>query len=159
MAKVHLRKVNAANLPQCLQLKVKLEQQSLVAPVAKSLAEAYVNPNLYPMAIYDVAACGYEEPEIPVIGFTMYEIFTGVGFILRLMIDRQYQGQGYGKATTIEVIRRLKLYPEVEMIATSHLKGNERAASLYRGLGFKVWEIDWALSHPTEVYLKLEDSK
>nr|WP_242019937.1 hypothetical protein [Nodosilinea sp. FACHB-131] len=30
------------------------------------------------------------------------------------MIDEKYQGQGYGRATVLEVVRRLKLHPDVE---------------------------------------------
>ena len=87
----------------------------------------------------------------------MYEITAGVGFIIRLMIDQKYQRQGYGKATMIEVIRRLKLYPDVKMIATSYRQGNKIAAELYQGLGFRQWDISDAISNPTEIYVKLED--
>lgn len=78
-------------------------------------------------------------------------------FIMRLMIDEKYQGQGYGRATILEVVRRLKLHPDVEIIATSYRKGNKIAASLYQSLGFRQWSISYAISHPTEVYVKLED--
>ena len=157
MAKVHLRKVTRENFRECLNLQVTELQKSWVATTTKSLAEAYVDPNLFPLAVYDGAVCGYEQPEAPMIGFTMYEIAAGVGFIIRLMIDQKYQRQGYGKATMIEVIRRLKLYPDVEMIATSYRQGNKIAAELYQGLGFRQWDISDAISNPTEVYVKLED--
>ena len=157
MTKIHLRKVTRENFRECLNLQVSESQKELIATNTQSLAEAYVDSNLFPLAVYDAAACGFEQPEIPVIGFTMYEIVAGVGFIMRLMIDQQYQGQGYGKATLIEIIRRLKLCPEVEIIATSYLKENEIAAKLYRRLGFRRWDISYAISHPTEIYVKLED--
>lgn len=102
-------------------------------------------------------ACGYEQPEVPMVGFAMYEILGGVGFIMRLMIDEKSQRQGYGKAATIEMIRRLRLCPEVEMIATSHMKDNQTAAKLYESLGFRPWNIAWAANHETETYLKLEN--
>lgn len=156
MAKVHLRKVTRENFRECLNLQIAASQQDLVATTTQSLAEAYVDPNLFPLAVYDAAACGYEQPEVPVIGFTMYEIVAGVGFIMRLMIDEKYQRQGYGRATMIELLRRLKLHPNVEIIATSYQKGNEIAARLYRSLGFRQWNISYAISHPTEVYVKLE---
>lgn len=70
----------------------------------------------------------------------MYELTDAVGFILRLMIDEKFQRKGYGRAAMLEVIRRLKLYPEVERIATSHIRENEAAARLYEGLGFVDWE-------------------
>jgi diamine N-acetyltransferase len=131
VAKVHLRKVTRENLREGLNLQVTQLQKGLVAANTQSLAEAYVNPNLFPLAVYDAAACGYEQPEVPMIGFTMYELAAGVGFIMRLMIDEKYQGQGYGRATMLEVVRRLQLHPDVEIIATSYRKGNEIAASLY----------------------------
>ena len=157
MAKVHLRKVTRENFRECLNLQVTESQKRWVAANTQSLAEAYIDPNLFPLAVYDAAACGYEHPEVPMIGFTMYELAAGVGFIMRLMIDEKYQGQGYGRATMLEVVRRLKLHPDVEIIATSYRKGNEIAARLYQSLGFGQWNISYAISHPTEVYVKLED--
>jgi diamine N-acetyltransferase len=156
MVKVHLRRITRDNLRECCDLQVNDSQRSLVATTAQSLAEAYVDPNLFPLAVYDAAACGYEQPGVPMVGFTMYEIVAGAGFIMRLMIDCKYQRKGYGRATLIEVIRRLKLCPDVEIIATSYRKENEVAAKLYQSLGFTLWDIAWAQSHPTEVYVKLE---
>jgi diamine N-acetyltransferase len=57
------------------------------------------------------------------VGFTMYEITAGIGFILRLTIDRKYQCQGYRQAAMLEVIQNLKLYSEVELIARSYQPG------------------------------------
>jgi len=155
MAKVHLRPVTLANYRECLALQVEEAQAGLVASNVKSLAEAYVNPTLTPLAVYDAAARGYEEPPTPMVGFTMYELAAGVGFINRLMIDRAYQGKGYGRATMIEVIRRLRLYPEVEMIATSHRRENVAAARLYAGLGFVPWDVAYATADADEIYLRL----
>ena len=157
MVKVHLRTITKDNLGECLTLQVKDSQKNLIATNVKSLAQAYVDRNLFPLAVYDAAACGYEQPEVPMIGFTMYETIAGVGLIMRLMIDGKYQGQGYGRATMVEVIRRLKLCPNVEIIATSYRKENEIAAKLYRSMGFRPWNISYAVSHPTEVYVKLEN--
>ena len=144
------------NFQECIDLRVAQEQEGLVSSNMKSLAEAKVNPNLFPFAIYDATIIGYEKPLSPMIGFTMYEITAGVGFIQRLMIDQQYQHQGYGKAAMIEVIRRLKLYPEVQLIATSHRKENIAASQLYRSLGFVDWEIAWAKEDLNEVFLRLD---
>jgi diamine N-acetyltransferase len=161
VAGVHLRPVTADNLAECLALRVADAQAAFVASNAKSLAEAYVNPTLVPLAVYGAAARGWEkDPPASMVGFTMYELAAGVGFILRLMIDQGHQGKGYGRAAMVEVIRRLRLHPEVEMIATSHSRGNEAAAALYRGLGFVDWDIGYARVNPNEVYLMLpEDEK
>lgn len=64
MAKVHLRKVTQKNFWECLNLQVAESQKGLVATTTQSLAEAYVDPNLFPLAVYDAAACGYEQPEV-----------------------------------------------------------------------------------------------
>ena len=158
VARVHLRPVTAANVDECLALSVAGEQVAHVAPNAKSLAQASVNPNFVPLAIYDRLALGYETPPVPMVGFTMYELAAGVGYIMRLMIDRKHQRQGYGRAAMIEVIRRLRLIPQVELIATSHRHDNEAAASLYASLGFVHWEIGFATEHPEEIYLVLPDA-
>ncbi len=156
MRKVHLRKITKDNLGTCLSLQVGDSQKLLVAAPAESLAEAYVDSNLFPLAVYDAAALGYEEAQVPMVGFAMYEIVAGVGFVMRLMIDKSHQRQGYGRATMLEIIRRLKLHPEVELIATSYRKQNTVAAKLYQSLGFTPWDISYAVSHPTETYVRLE---
>ena len=155
MARVHLRDVTLDNFYECVSLKVDESQKGLVASNVESLAK--VNPNLFPLAIYDAKVMGYEKPQSPMIGFTMYKITAGVGFILRLMIDHKYQRQGYGRATILEVIRRLKLYPDVEAITTSYQRGNEAVANLYRSLEFIDWDIEWAKEHKTEVFLRLDE--
>lgn len=73
------------------------------------------------------------------------------------MIDRKYQRQGYGRAAMLEVIRRLKLHPDVELIATSYQRGNETASKLYRNLGFVDWNIAWAMDHQSDIFLRLNE--
>ncbi|NOK62468.1 MAG: GNAT family N-acetyltransferase [Chloroflexi bacterium AL-W] len=80
MASVHLRPIDQHNLRDCLNLQVTDSQTGFVATTAKSLAEAYVDANLVPLVIYDVAARGHKPPDVPMVGFTMYEISTGIGF-------------------------------------------------------------------------------
>ena len=157
MAEVHLRGISLENYKECLALRVDESQSSLVATNAQSLAEAKVNPTLVPLAIYDAAARGYERPTVPMVGFTMYELAAGVGFILRLIIDRGHQRRGYGWATMLEVMRRLRLHPEVELIATSFRRENVAAARLYHSLGFVEWDIGWANPNGPEVFLRLRE--
>ena len=91
------------------------------------------------------------------VGFIMYELKGGVGFILRLMIDRVHQRKGYARGAMVEVIRRLKLYPEVQMIATSHRRENVAMAQLCRSMGFVDWDISWAKENEGEVFLRLNE--
>lgn len=53
MAKVHLRRVTRNNLQACLALQASDEQQQFIATTTQSLAEAYVDSNLFPFAVYD----------------------------------------------------------------------------------------------------------
>ena len=156
MAEVHLRPITAANLEDCLALDVEEAQRGWVAPVVKSLAEAYAIPTLVPLAVYDVASRGRKHPPEPPVGFTMYEIADGVGYVVRLLIDRRYQRRGYGRATMIEIIRRMRLDPAVEMVGTSYRRTNEPAAALYRDLGFVPWDIHYAQKYPDDQFLRLE---
>ena len=87
----------------------------------------------------------------------MYEIDCGVGLIIRLMIDRAHQRKGYGRAALPEIMRRLRLEPEVEMIVTSHRHDNAVVAALLRSLGFVPWELEGIALKPGEVYLRLPD--
>lgn len=157
MVDVHLRPITKQNFDECLALSVAPNQNNLVASNMKSLAQAYAEPNLTPYAVYDGSVRGHVLPNGPMVGFVMIEVTAGIGFIERLMIDERYQRRGYGRATMIEVIRRLKLMPEVELIAVSYLRQNIAAAQLYESLGFVPWEIDWAKNHPTDIYVKLKE--
>lgn len=155
MCSVHLRPVTILNVDAVLRLSLDEEQRDLVASNAKSLAEAYADSRLVPLAIYDGSARGVESPaEDLLVGFTMYGVLEGFGYIIRLMIDSRHQRKGYGRAAMVEVIRRLRLSPEVEAIATSCRKVNLPAATLYQSLGFQLWTPPWEASE-REIYLKL----
>lgn len=93
----------------------------------------------------------------PMLGFAMYEMSAGVGFILRLIIDHRFQAKGCGKAAMREVIRRLRLCPEAEIIATSYKRSNTAAAQLCAGLGFAPWGIAYAHDNAEEVFVKLPE--
>lgn len=152
-----LRKISPARLDACLALSLPENQRAWVAPNVFSLAQACTDPCLHPRGVYDLdewMKAPDREPQLK--GFVMYEVRDGAGFIMRLMIDRASQRQGYGRAAVVEVIRLLRLIPEVRIIATSHRRDNAPAASLYASLGFRPWES--SASEPSaERYLVLHD--
>ena len=158
MAEVHLRTVTAANLDACLSLEVGEVQRGWISSVERSLAQAYAIPALTPLAVYDAAARGREQPPEPPVGFAMYEVSEGIGFVVRLLIDRHHQRRGYGRATMRELIRRLRLIPAVELNATRHRRDNEPAAALYRDLGFVPWDIHYAEKYPDDQFLRLSEN-
>ncbi len=64
-----------------------------------------------------------------------------------------------GRAALMEVIRRLRLEPKVEMIATSHRHDNAVMAALCRRLGFVSWELKGVALNPGAVYLRLPSER
>ncbi|MBX2803671.1 MAG: GNAT family N-acetyltransferase [Myxococcales bacterium] len=134
---VMLREVTMANFGAVIRCRVADDQQAFVAPNVESLAEAYTNPRLVPLAIYDEALIGrVANAEDPVRGFVMYQVWDEIGFIKRLMVAPDHQRRGYGRAAMCEVVRRLKLHPSVRRIATSYHRDNHAARDLYLSLGF-----------------------
>ena len=155
MVKVSLRPITPENLDECISLKVANHQKEFVDSNVQSLAHASVSPTYHTFGIYDADAHYRANPSM--VGFVMYELIDAVGFILRLMIDEKFQRRGYGRAAMVEVIRRLKLHPEVERIATSHARKNEAAARLYESLGFVDWKHESRTDDSSQKYLILQE--
>src|SRR5579863_5962265 len=87
---ISLRPVTAENWNAVAKLEVSEDQRDFVAPNSYSLAQAAYEPGLTPVAIYD---------DETLVGFAMYthEPWQGEFGIVRMMIDRRYQGKGYGR--------------------------------------------------------------
>lgn len=156
--RVHFRPITQDNLGDCLKLELDEAQRGLIAPNVYSIAEAYVNPTLQPFGVYEQGSLGFKTPVTPMVGFIVLEITAGTGFILRLMIDRRFQRQGLGRATVREAVRRLRLDPAVQLIATSHRHENRAVGQLFGAAGFVPWNIEYARDHPTESFLYLPDT-
>jgi len=52
------------------------------------------------------------------------------------LIDKKYQGKGYGKAAMLEVLSYVKDVLNPKIFRTSVVPGNDAARRLYIGLGF-----------------------
>ncbi len=126
---IELREITMANFYECINLKLKKEQENFVASNTYSLAEAKADNVSIPLAIYH---------NDKMIGFTMFwfDEKNEMGWIDRLMIDEKYQKNGFGKETMIEVIRILKENEKCKKIRTSFGLKNEAAGKLYDSLGF-----------------------
>lgn len=127
---ITLRDITADNWHACIDLEVMPGQEHFVASNVYSLAQAGVQPECVPRAVY----C-----DDTMIGFLMYEFDPANGdwWIFRLMIDRRYQGRGLGRATLLEAIRYLRLQrPDAGVSITLH-PDNEQARHLYLSVGFE----------------------
>lgn len=141
---VSLRPVTQDNWRAIAQLNVAEGQREFVAPNAYSLAEAAYEQGLTPVAIY-----AHET----LIGFALYTYepfqgeweFTQTPYqgelgILRVMVDQQYQHQGYGRQAMQALIAQMSALPGAEAIILNVMPTNVGARGLYESLGFVIYE-------------------
>nr|WP_212647218.1 GNAT family N-acetyltransferase [Enterococcus sp. 9E7_DIV0242]OTP13620.1 hypothetical protein A5888_003098 [Enterococcus sp. 9E7_DIV0242] len=133
MNNVQLKPVTQETIDACLALKVMDDQEHFVAPVAKSLAYAYVNQEYCrPFGIYDgEKLVGYVS--------TIYDPSDGMYCIWHMLIDKEEQGKGYGIAGLERVIAYFQSAPfgKGTSIGLSCDEHNQRALNVYHKLGFK----------------------
>jgi diamine N-acetyltransferase len=154
MPQVTLRRLAGPDHARVMGVRPHPEQEHLVASVEVSLAEVEATDALTAFAVFDRSQLGLPEPDQPPVGFAVTEVVASVGFILRVLIDADHQRAGYGRAAMTELVRRLRLLPDVELIATSHRADNLAMARLCADLGFEAW--DTPFTPPSgEVYLCL----
>ncbi len=143
---LHLEKVTGKNIWDILKLNVSESQKSFVAANEVSIIEAYTaitgNGYAFPFGIYD--------NDTPV-GFLMIgfdvdeywddapEIAKGNYNLWRLMIDKTYQNNGFGKEAVRLALEFIKSFPcgEAEYCWLSYEPDNEVARKLYRSYGFE----------------------
>jgi diamine N-acetyltransferase len=132
-----LQEINGDNWEECVTLSVSEHQKEFVADNAYSLLQSKFAEDQYPFAIY--------HREV-MVGFIMYgkDRETKRMEMSRLMIDRKYQGRGYGrKASQLLLEKLLDTYGNIDLY-TSAEPENVNAITLYESLGFeKTGEIMW----------------
>ena len=127
---VTLRPITRDNFGAVLRLQLHPGQEGLVADNAVSIANAYVEPTFVPLGVYAGDA---------LVGFAMYGQHpdTGAWWVIRLMIAREQQGQGYGRAAMEAVIETMAERVGCAEIVTSFVPSNAVAAGLYASLRFR----------------------
>lgn len=135
---VELREITRDNWKDCVRLKVAEDQQGFVASNAVSLAQSKYEPDYVPTGVYDGEK---------MVGFIMYAPGDHNGekcwFIDRLMVGKDYQHKGYGRAAMQNLLAHLKAQPGYAAIYISFVPENEPAKNLYASLGFQdTGEID-----------------
>jgi diamine N-acetyltransferase len=129
---VELRDVTADNWRATASLELDPEQESLVASNAESLNEARSDPDARPRVIY----AGER-----IIGFLMYDAGRPrdnprEALIYRFMIDRRYQGEGYGRAALGRALDEIRAIPKVRKVSISYMPDNPTAKRFYASFGF-----------------------
>lgn len=142
---LRIEKVNGKNVWDLLKLRVSDEQKTFVASNDTSIIEAYTsitgNGYAFPFGIYD--------EDVPVgflmIGFDVDDYWEDAPAIAknnynlwRLMIDKAYQGRGYGKEAVRLALDFIKTLPcgSAEYCWLSYEPENEVARKLYNSFGF-----------------------
>lgn len=127
-AAITLRPITRDNVRPVIRLVVAPEQDGFVAPNVRSLAQAYVEPDWVPLAIY-----AGEEP----VGFAMYgpDPETGLWWLIRYMIAAEHQRRGYGRAALPLVIARIREATTGPILLGCD-SGNHGALALYASFGF-----------------------
>ena len=141
---VHLEKITWDNYDRIIHLQVTKEQRNFVARNARSLIHAYVALSQgeiipYPFGIY----LGKKPIGFVMIGYNGYEegdpeFMKNTYFIWRFMIDRRYQGKGYGRKAFQLALDFVKTFPSgpSDLCWLSYEPENEAAKKLYASFGF-----------------------
>jgi len=127
---VKLVELNAGNWYECCELELSEGQTEFIEPNAISIAQSKFEPTLKPYAIYSGEK---------VVGFLMFnsemEELDGY-WVYRIMIDKNFQGNGIGKAATNLMIEEMTKLPNAKKIVVGYHPENKGAHNLYSSLGF-----------------------
>lgn len=142
MSKLVLKKINAENWREALELSVYVDQQKFVAavsppvspPVAIALAKAYIRPDgkiVDPYGIYN---------QNIMIGFFNLHYTPDSKedyWLFHFFIDKKFQRKGLGSDSIKELITHLKhTYPSCNRLRLTVHPENEAGKIFYRKLGF-----------------------
>ena len=129
---INLKVINEDNFLDAFQLKLADGQEKYVSNPIRSLAQAYVyRKQCQPFGIYD----GDE-----MVGYVMviYDYDIPEYDIWHMMIDKAYQGRGYGKAAMQRVLSYIasKPFGNSNHVSLTCAPDNKAAYGLYKRLGF-----------------------
>ena len=145
---IELRKITGDNIEEVIALEVEESQKDFIETTnLRSFADAHMlNADgipATPLAIY---------ADDTMVGFLMYiydtmdhesfenEVFYGKKsyFIWHMMIDKSYQGKGYGKQAFDKMLMAIETMPdgEAEYVTLFYHTSNVNAKTLYASFGF-----------------------
>lgn len=126
--------INKDNYEKVLSLEVSEAQSKYVAPNVRSLADCY-----YYRDAGDVFPYAIQEQD-EVVGFILLDLDEEENefMIWRMMIDKNFQGRGYGRKTVQKVIEMAKAQKETKLLIADYVKGNEIMGNLLRSEGFEL---------------------
>lgn len=126
---LHLCPIDIEHFDPVVELEVSEAQRAFVLSNALSIAQAYVQPECAPFAALDGDLT---------VGFGMIALDRDDHeyWIYRVMIDRKYQGRGYGRALVAALMEEIRKRRPNAAIYLGVEPENVRAVKLYRSMGF-----------------------
>jgi diamine N-acetyltransferase len=133
---VSLREVTASTVRAIADLRVSPEQEGYVASNAVSIAQAYFHPEAWFRCIH-----AGTDP----VGFVMLRDGTLLMppqsppqlSLWRFMIDRRYQGLGFGRRALELVVAHARTRPGIHFIHSSYVVGPHGPLEFYLSFGFR----------------------
>tara|TARA_Y100000768_G_scaffold352672_1_gene304433 strand:+ start:514 stop:972 length:459 start_codon:yes stop_codon:yes gene_type:complete len=126
---INLRDITKRNLISIIDLDVSEHQKDQVASNAVSIAQGHYSNSAWFKGIFndDIA-----------VGFVMLDLIIEKNkcFLWRFMIDKKYQGKGYGKIALTQVIDYVKSLNVFDEIKTSYVPSENGAEGFYKNFGF-----------------------
>ena len=153
---IHLEKIDWDNYYKVTKLRVTKEQNNYVATNKASLIHAFIEMSsgtpVYAFAIkngktivgfiqllYGTDWTGYERDDW--LNSDEYKKYEGKPYydIWRFMIDKKYQGRGYGKEAFKQALNFIKTFPngKADYVLLSYNPDNEVGKKLYASFGFE----------------------
>ena len=134
-----IRPVTKDNWRELVKLNVSAHQTHFVASNVYSIAESHFGQDEPDGSHWDMHPFGIYDDEAPV-GFLMYaynfQYPDYQAFILRLMVDENHQGKGYGKFGMLQMLEIFRADERLSCVGISYEPENEVARKLYYSLGF-----------------------
>lgn len=131
---IRLVPIDHTNYRECQNLTLDEIDLGFVGSNSRALAKAYVYYNsTFPSAIY--------HDEI-MVGFTMYRHMEKLGnyLIEKLMIDKRFQGKGYGREAMKILLDKMRKEKKYAKVCICTKVNNVKSLRLYHSLGFKQTE-------------------
>jgi diamine N-acetyltransferase len=134
-----IQPVTKSNWLALTKLKVSADQNHFVAPNTYSIAESQFGFDEADGSHWDMYPFGIYDDETPV-GFLMYgynfQYADFQAYIMRLMVDENHQGKGYGKFGVQKMLQIFQSDERIRSVGISYEPGNDGARKLYASLGF-----------------------
>ena len=129
---IYLNRIDESNFIDCFNLQLAEGQEHFVSHPIRSLAQAYVYyKQCTPFGIFAGQT---------MVGYVMviYDYDTGEYNLWHLMIDRKYQGRGYGKQAVRKCLEYISTNPfgAGDKVLLTCNEMNYKAIALYQALGF-----------------------